>query len=197
MSGECTLFWASWWWGRWRSWERCSTTSSPSRSTLTHRAHPFPAREHRPRVGRRHLVTDRGGRGDPVDGATTSLGGLLCVAPFALATHAWRQRLQQRTNSSAAVRSPRSPSVSLSVVTTLRSGFVATCEWIVARVLIIVVFALWEVLFIAGAQAIAGHHASWPSAKDSEEISYPGLPRARRTDPLRVRDPLTERTSDH
>ena len=84
--------------------------------------------------------------------------GLLCVAPFALATYAWRQRLQ-----------PANEQFRRGAITTftlcLALGGDNIAVWIpllrangsLHEVLIIVVFALWEVLFIAGAQAIAGH----------------------------------------
>jgi cadmium resistance protein CadD (predicted permease) len=84
--------------------------------------------------------------------------GFLCVAPFALAAHAWRQRKVP-----ASGQDRRGAVTTFTVCLALGGDNIAV--WIPVlrangswhEILIIIVFALWEALFIAGARAIAGH----------------------------------------
>ncbi|MGD1013917.1 MAG: cadmium resistance transporter [Acidimicrobiales bacterium] len=84
--------------------------------------------------------------------------GLLCVAPFALAAHAWTQRRRPANE-----QFRRGALTTFTLCVALGGDNIAV--WIPLlrangswhEVLVLIVFALWELLFIAGAQAIAGH----------------------------------------
>lgn len=84
--------------------------------------------------------------------------GLLCVAPFALAAHAWMQRAQPATE-----QFRRGALTTFTLCVALGGDNIAVWiplvrangSWL--EVLVLATFALWEILFIVAAQAVAGH----------------------------------------
>jgi len=84
--------------------------------------------------------------------------GLLCVAPFALAAHAWSQRAKP-------AREQFRRGALTTFVLCIALGGDNIAVWIPLlrangswhEVLVLIVFALWETLFIFGARAVAGH----------------------------------------
>jgi cadmium resistance protein CadD (predicted permease) len=84
--------------------------------------------------------------------------GLLCVAPFALAAHAWTQRTQP-----ASEQFRRGGLTTFTLCIALGGDNIAVWIPLVRandswhEVLVLAVFALWEMLFIVGAQGVAGH----------------------------------------
>jgi cadmium resistance protein CadD (predicted permease) len=85
--------------------------------------------------------------------------GLLCVGPFALAAHGWSQRHQP-----AHEQFRRGALTTFTLCVALGGDNIAV--WIPLlrangswhKILVLIVFAVWETLFITGAQAIAGHN---------------------------------------
>jgi cadmium resistance protein CadD (predicted permease) len=84
--------------------------------------------------------------------------GLACVAPFALAAHAWRQRDRPS-------REQFRRGATTTFILCLALGGDNIAVWIpllrandvVHQILVIIVFAMWEVTFILGARTLAGH----------------------------------------
>ncbi len=84
--------------------------------------------------------------------------GLLCIAPWALAAHAWRQR-----DKPASEQYRRGALTTFTLCLALGGDNIAV--WIpllrangsLHELVTIVTFAIWEVIFILGAQRIASH----------------------------------------
>ncbi len=84
--------------------------------------------------------------------------GVLCVAPWALGVHAWRQR-----NAPLSEQFRRGALTTFTLCVALGGDNIAV--WIPLlrangrwhELLVVIVFAMWEVLFILGAQKVATH----------------------------------------